>query len=272
MANRPVAVVTGAASGIGRELALRLAKLGYDLTALDADAPGLEALAGQVKTRCRTHTMDVADAISWAEVAGALEGRRVGVLVNNAGLLLAGRLTDCAADELRRLLDVNLLGVMLGCRAVVPALRRSIDQIPRRERPLPIGVLNIASVFARIAPPGFSAYNATKAGVVTLSETLRGELRSDGLSVTAVMPGVTATGLFDRAHYADDRLREATGDYLARAELSPGDVADAALRAYRRRRRAVTIGRRARRFALAKRWAPGLVGWAIARRARRVLE
>lgn len=272
MADRAVAVVTGAASGIGREIALRLATLGYDLAAVDADGEGIETVAAAIKTRCLARRMDVCDPAAWDGLAAELRERRVAVLVNSAGLLLAGRLADCRAEDLRRIVEVNLFGVMLGCRTITPLLAATEPRIPRRQRELPIGVLNIASVFAPLAPPGFSAYSATKAGVVTLGETLREEVRPDRLTVTTVLPGVTPTGLFDRAHYADERLRDATRDYLAAAELSAGDVAELALKAFRRRRRSATIGRRAARYALAKRLAPALVGKLIGRRARRALR
>lgn len=271
MADRPVAVVTGAAAGIGRQLAIRLARLGYDLAAVDIDAEGLQELTASIKTGCEAWRADVSDADAWEQIASDLRGRRVGLLVNNAGLLLAGRLDACGPAELRRVVEVNLLGVLLGCRAMTPLLVSTASATRRRDRPAPVGVLNVASVFAPLTPPGFAAYSATKAGVVGLSGALRGEVRGQGLAVTAVLPGVTATGLFDKAHYADDTIRQATAEFLAGGGLAPDAVAEAALRAYRRRRRCVTIGRRAAWYARAKRWAPALVDWAIARRGRRAL-
>lgn len=270
MGKKPIAVVTGAAGGIGRQLSLRLAKLGYDLAAIDADTAGLESLADEIKSHCDAYLLDVTDPQGWDQVAEALADRRVGLLVNNAGLLLAGKLLDCKAAELQRVINVNLVGAMLGCRAIGPLLVESAPQIKRRERPLPVGILNVASIFGPLAPPGFAAYNASKAGLIAFSKTLRGELRPAKINVTVVLPGITKTGLFDKAHYTEDHVRVATQSYLTQADLSAEEVADAILKAYRKRRRVATIGRRAGWYAMADRWLPGITGRIVARRARRV--
>ncbi len=270
MGKRPIAVVTGAASGIGRQLALRLAREGYDLAAVDFDTAGLESLTTEIKSHCDAYLLDVTDPQGWDQIAESLTGRRIGLLVNCAGLLLAGPLLDCKAADLQRVIDVNLVGAMLGCRTMGPLLVESAPNIKRRERPLPVGILNIASIFAPLSPPGFAAYNASKAGLIAFSKTLRGELRPAKLNVTVVLPGITSTGLFDKARYTEDRLRSATQSQLEKADLTAEEVADAAIKAYRRRRRIATIGRRAGWYAIANHWMPGITGRIVARRARRI--
>lgn len=274
--NAPVAIVTGAASGIGRAIAIRLAALGYRLVLWDLDHEGLRSIqASLLPAQRMEHELvvaDTADAEVWAGFTSTLQhdGTSVALLVQAAGVLVAGRLADCNPADIERLVSVNLTGVMLGAQAMAPLLAAS--QATGGDTPLPRGVLNIASIFATVAPPGFAAYNAAKAGVIALTETLRGEWAPLGLTTTAVLPGVTPTGLFTRAAYADDRFREMVRRHAGRAELTVDAVADAALVAYRRRKLIVPIGRRATRYYWLKRWLPNLVLRRVAEQANRELE
>lgn len=271
----PVAVVTGAASGIGRAIALRLAALGYRLVLIDRDDEGLRnAQASLLHVAGVEHELvvaDTSDAAVWDGLASTLQhdGADVALVVQAAGVLVAGRLTDCRPADVQRLVEVNLTGVLLGALAMGPLLAAS--PVGGDETPLPRGMLNIASIFASVAPPGFAAYNAAKAGVVALTETLRGEWAPLGLTTTAVLPGVTPTGLFRRAHYADERYREMVRRHVGHAELTVDAVADAALVAYRRRQLVVPIGRRASRYYWLKRWLPDLLLRRVAEQANREL-
>ncbi|MEQ8846543.1 SDR family oxidoreductase [Botrimarina sp.] len=270
-----VAVVTGAAGGIGGAFALRLASLGYAVVAVDSDRAGLaELMSGPLGGGGhRSLGADVSDPAAWDRVADECRrgAARVDLLVQAAGVLLVGPLERCDAADVRRVIDVNLTGAALGARAIAPLLRETAR---RHGAPpaLPRGLLNVASVFATVAPPGFAVYNASKAGLLVLTESLRGELAADRLAATAVLPGVTPTGLFAKAIYSDAGLRAATEDWLERSELTPDEVAEAALRAYRRGRAAAVIGRRARRFALLKALAPGLTRRRVAAAAGRFLS
>ena len=272
-ANAPVAIVTGAASGIGRAIAVRLAALGYRLVLWDLDHEGLRSLQVSLPpTQGLEHELvvaDTADADVWAGFASTLQhdGVSVALLVQAAGVLVAGRLADCQPTDVERLVSVNLTGVMLGAQAMAPLLAAS--QATGVATPLPRGVLNIASIFATVAPPGFAAYNAAKAGVIALTETLRGEWKPLGLTATAVLPGVTPTGLFKRAAYADNQLRDMVNRHVGQAELTVDAVADAALAAYRRRRLIVPIGARANRYYWLKRWLPNVLLSRVADQANR---
>ncbi|QDV75191.1 SDR family NAD(P)-dependent oxidoreductase [Botrimarina mediterranea] len=275
-ANAPVAIVTGAASGIGRAIALRLAALGYRLVLWDLDHEGLRHVqASLLPSESIEHELvvaDTSDADMWAGFASTLQhdGASVALLVQAAGVLVAGRLADCKPVDVERLVSVNLTGVVLGAQAMAPLLAAS--QTAGGDVPLPRGMLNIASIFATVAPPGFAAYNAAKAGVIALTETLSGEWAPVGLTATAVLPGVTPTGLFTHAAYADDRFREMVRRHVGASELTADAVADAALVAYRRRKLVVPIGRRATRYYWLKRWLPKLVLRRVAEQANRELE
>ena len=272
IASAPVAIVTGAASGIGRAIALRLAALGYRLVLWDLDHEGLRSVqASLLPAQGMEHELvvaDTSDAEVWAGFASTLQhdGANVALLVQAAGVLVA----DCNPADIERLVSVNLTGVLLGAQAMAPLLAAS--QAAGGDVPLPRGMLNIASIFATVAPPGFAAYNAAKAGVIALTETLRGEWAPLGLTATAVLPGVTPTGLFTRAAYADDRFRDMVRRHVGKAEQTVDAVADAALVAYRRRKITHPIGRRATRYYWLKRWLPNVVLRRVAEQANAELE
>lgn len=267
----PAAVVTGAASGIGRAIAVRLGKLGYRLILIDQDHAGLQNLAAELsQAALAEHELvaaDVTDAEAWQGLAETLrhDDTDIALLVQAAGILLAGKLADCEPADLDRIVRVNLTGALFGARAIGPLLSGSAPT------PLPRGVLNLASIFGAVSPPGFAAYNATKAGLVALTETLRGEWAPLGLTATAVLPGVTRTGLFDKAIYADKRIEELVATRATEAELSADQVAEAALKAYRHRRVVVPIGRRACRLFWLKRWLPSVLLRLVAKEANREL-
>lgn len=271
----PVAVVTGAASGIGRAMAVRLNGLGYRLVLIDQDHAGLLALETSLPhTGGHDHELvaaDVSSAEAWHGLAETLahDHADVALLVQAAGVLLAGPLIDCRPEDLDRLVRANLTGVLLGAAAIGPLLAKNARN--GQNSPLPRGVLNVASVFASVAPPGFAAYNASKAGVVAATETLRGEWTRHGLTATAVLPGITPTGLFDAATYTDERYRTAANGRVASAAMSAEEVADASLEAYRRGRLVAPIGGRARRYHWLKRWFPGPLLKRVADQAGREL-
>ena len=171
-----------------------------------------------------------------------------------------------------QVLDTNLSGTLLGCQMATPWLIESATApLPRVVgQPLP-GILNIASVFGVVSPPGFAAYNASKAGVIALSETIRGELAPHGLNVTVALPGATPTGLFADAAFASAEFGDQTTRYMAGAELSPEQVAEQALAAAAKGQTHAVIGKRARRFAWLKRMAPSFVLNQVAKRARQQL-
>ncbi len=274
-ASQPAAIVTGAASGIGRAIALRLGEFGYRLILVDQDHVGLQLLQAELQTANPTEhelvAADVACAEAWQGLAETLrhDGTDVALLVQAAGVLLAGKVVDCRPADLTRIVRVNLEAALLGAQAIGPLLVGSPDTAAT---PLPRGVLNIASIFGAVSPPGFAAYNATKAGLVALTETLRGEWAPLGLTATAVLPGITTTGLFSRAVYATERLKEAVAARVAEAELDPNTVAEQALKAYSKRRTVVPIGKRASRFYWLKRWLPGVLLKRVSQEANRELK
>ena len=205
---------------------------------------------------------------AWDEVHAELahDWPRLDLLVNCAGQLLVGAVVNTPTTEIARLLEVNLLGTIWGCRAMVPWM--TTDTRPRCD-PAP-GVINVASIFASVAPPQFATYAASKAGVIAFSESLRGELAPRGLNVTVAVPGITQTPLFESASYTSASVRSTTLAQAESATVSPEQVARDTLRAARRRRLYAVVGRRARFYWRLKRLLPQRVIDSVGRRAREV--
>lgn len=268
---KPLAVVTGGGSGIGLAFANHLAQKSYDLLLVESDAECLLAVQDQLQRSFSDISIlviegDITAKETWEQVLKTLGDRPISLLVNNAGTLLAGDLTACMPDDLKRVINVNLTGTIFACHALVPKLSVTPSS------PYPSGVINVASIFAVLSPPGFSVYNASKAGVVALSETLRGELKLDGHTVTVILPGLVPTGLFERGRYPNDDFREHVLEYATGAELTPESVVEQALEAFRRGKLEVAIGKRARRYWRLKKWIPTTLLDVVAKKTRQALR
>ena len=183
MSDRRVAVITGAASGIGRATALELRRAGYDLAVCDVDAGEIERTASAAGAELAS-VVDVSQEAQLASFANACRERfgRVDVLVNNAGILRLGGWQDASEADWRRLFEVNLLGVVLATRAFAPLLVASHGH-----------VVNLGSGAALLPFPGYPAYGPVKAGVLWFSEYLRAELGPLGVRVSCVCPLLVRT-------------------------------------------------------------------------------
>jgi len=186
------AFVTGAASGLGRALATALAADRWTLGLLDVSAPALSETARALRAAGATVHAYAGDVADEGLVTGAIDdfATRAGgldLMVNNAGVAVAGAIETNSAHDWRWIVDINLLGVAWGCRAAVPHMRRAGSGL----------ILNVASSAGFAAAPLMSAYNATKSAVIALSETLAAELRYDGVQVSVAMPGFFRTSLLE---------------------------------------------------------------------------
>jgi NAD(P)-dependent dehydrogenase (short-subunit alcohol dehydrogenase family) len=227
-----VAVVTGAASGIGRATALALADRGLTVICADTDVDR----AGEVGV---PYGVDVSDAAAMERFAAwvrAVHGAPA-ILINNAGVGIGGSFFDHTVADWRRTIDVNLMGVVHGCLYFGP-------QMAERGRG---HIVNVASAAAYTPSKVLPAYGATKAAVLMLSESLRAELSGTGIGVSAVCPGFIATGIYRAARYAGFDAAEG----VRRAELAeriasrwapgPKTAANAIIRAIERDRPLVPV-------------------------------
>jgi NAD(P)-dependent dehydrogenase (short-subunit alcohol dehydrogenase family) len=173
-------------------MARLLASEGWSLGLLDVSATGLEDAASQLLgagARVTTFRGDVAEAGFVADAVGrfAAAGGGLDLLVNNAGVAVAGPVDATSPDDWNWIVGINLLGVAWGCRAAVPILRRQGGGL----------ILNIASSAGFAAAPQMAPYNATKAAVISLSETMAAELSGTGIQTSVAMPGFFRTHLLD---------------------------------------------------------------------------
>jgi NADP-dependent 3-hydroxy acid dehydrogenase YdfG len=219
------ALVTGASSGIGEATALALAGHGAAVSVAARRKDRLTELAGRIGDPTRVHVVeaDLADeAACQGAVAAAVEAfGRLDVLVNNAGVMLLGPIHGAPTEEWRRMVELNLLGLMYCTHAALPHLLHAAESEPRRVA----DVVNVSSVAGRIARLHNGAYAATKFAVVAFGESLRHEVTKRHVRVTAIEPGATATELpfQNRVEILEDMAKNFAGvepmqaDDIARA-------------------------------------------------------
>lgn len=230
-------VVTGAASGLGRAIAVRLARDGWHLALADLNTAGCEEtrkFAEQAGGSAQVEQFDVRDESQWLALRDKLRSQwpQCDLLVNNAGVVASGGVHETPIADWDWLLSVNLRGVILGCHTFVPWLMAN----PRRSH-----VLNMASVAGLFAPARMGAYNVAKAGVVSLSETLYTELKRHNVGVTVVCPWFVKTNLLDSGRFVDPREKAGGALFMDKSRLTPERVADYAVRRmYRGKLYAVT--------------------------------
>lgn len=197
-----VALITGAASGIGRALALVLAGRGMHLALADINEAGLAETASLVKSgkRVTAHKLDVADrdaVVAFPAVVREAHGG-LDLLVNNAGVALGGTFEEVSEKDFEWLISINFFGVVRMTRAFLPLLHRSNES----------RIVNMSSIFGIIAPPGQTAYVSSKFAVRGFSESLRHELAGSPVGVTTVHPGGVATSIATSARTPAGRSAE----------------------------------------------------------------
>ena len=262
--NSGVAVVTGAASGIGRALAQRLSAAGSALALADIDEAGLLATAASVqhKKAVTTHIVDVANEAAVRSFAEDVAKRhpRVTLLINNAGVALLGTFEEISLDDFRWLMDVNFWGVVYGVRYFLPILKRQ----PRAH------IVNLSSVFGLVAPTGQSAYCASKFAVRGFTEALRHELEGSSVFVSCVHPGGIHTDIARHARLGANASAALRDDSIARFDRltpnSPEMAAERILKGVERREPRILIGSDARRIDILQRLRPATYWKSLARR------
>jgi NAD(P)-dependent dehydrogenase (short-subunit alcohol dehydrogenase family) len=248
-----VAVITGAGSGIGRALAVDLAKRGAHLALADVNSNGLDEtrkLMGDAKAQA--YTVDVAKAAEVEEFARRVQQDfgRASLLVNNAGVALFGTFAEVSLDDMEWLVRINLWGVIYGCKFFLPMLQREPDA----------HIVNVSSVFGLIGPPGQTAYSASKFAVRGFSEALREELRSTSVKVTSVHPAGISTPIAENARAgqatrAEDRA-EAKERFKKVATIPPDHAAQTIIKGILGNKNRVLIGKDAYRIDIIQRLLP----------------
>lgn len=272
--NERRAIVTGGGSGLGRELCRVFASAGYHVAIVGLHAENLAETLRIVEGEGgsgRVEVCDVTDAAAWRALRDRLRADwpRLDVLINNAGMFSSGFVGRLDLSEVERVLRLNQFGAIYGCDAMVPWLVESAKMPIAGARP---HIVNVSSIYGYLSPPGMSAYNMSKSAIVTLSETLRGELAPHGVGVTVVCPGPMPTRFVDAAYFESDAYRRLTDEYVRNSQLRPVDVAKATLGAVERNELYCVVGQRERWYWRLKRWLPRTVLRQVARRVRHDLK
>ena len=191
-----VALVTGASSGIGQATAAELASLGARVVVVARRMDRLDELVARIEDaggKASAIAADITDeATAQRVVAQTVELHgRLDILVNNAGVMLLGPTAESSLADWKRMVDVNVLGLLYCTHAAIPHLLAAAEDGPRRVSDL----VNVSSIGGRSVRPGSQVYNLTKWGVGALSESMRQELASKHVRVSVIEPGATRTEL-----------------------------------------------------------------------------
>jgi short-subunit dehydrogenase len=235
------AVVTGAGSGIGQALAVALSRRGCHLALADINEAGMAETAEKIAPQCvrvSEHRLDVSDAEAVARFPEQVIAQHPGadLLINNAGVALGGTFEQIAGQHFEWLFAINFWGVVRMTQAFLPLLRRSEEG----------HIVNISSLYGLIAPPGQTAYAASKFAVRGFSMALRHELEGTGIGVTVVHPGGVATSIAKNARVPEDlpaeelaRRRRAVEALLTMPPETAGEII---VRGVERRKARVLVG------------------------------
>ncbi|WP_226531829.1 SDR family NAD(P)-dependent oxidoreductase [Microbacterium paraoxydans] len=258
-------VITGAANGMGADIARLLAARGTHLALVDHDAAALEAITGELQgTRVTTHVVDLRDDqavfAAAAEIADA--HTQINALITCAGSSMLGNLDQLTMEEMRWLTDVNLWGTVSITKALLPALRAA----PAAH------ITHLASVYALASPAGRIPYAMSKFAVRAFSEALRHELEGTSVSVGAIYPSGVRTGIILHGRYAA-ALDPAVAARAAAAQAAmyhtePAEAAARIVRATERRAARTMVGREARLIDVLVRILPSSY-WRVMRRPLR---
>lgn len=231
-----VAVITGGASGVGRATAEALGAKGCVLALVDVNSERLEATAISLReagAEVSTHVADVSDPVRMAalpaEVVAAHRG--VHILVNNAGVSVAGPFEDQSLEDLQWIVGINFWGVVHGCKFFLPELKKADEA----------HIVNLSSMFGFLGAPTQSSYCATKFAVRGLSESLFAELAATNVGVTSIHPGGVHTNIGDTMRASNDEIRQATIDGIERSR-GPEVVAAAIVRAIQKKKLRAIVG------------------------------
>jgi short-subunit dehydrogenase len=259
------AAVTGAASGIGRALALELAARGCDLALADRDEAGLQAVAAEIARshprKVSLHRVDVGDVNQIQQFAAAATSAHpaLNIVINNAGVALLGQFGEIEQAQMEWLININFWGVVHATRAFLPQLSRQ----PAAH------IVNLSSIFGIIAPPGQTAYCAAKFAVRGFSESLRHELAMANSSVklSVVHPGGVATNIVRNsrtgAGVTDNARRvQSIERFDAVAKTTPAAAAQRIIKGIEKNQPRILIGNDARVMDLLQRFRPATY-WAV---------
>lgn len=245
-------LITGAASGLGLALARRYAAAGWRVLLTDVDREGLAAAVASFGENERIHglVLDVQSDADWivAREVCVSQWGGLDVLVNNAGVATGGRFARTPMDDWDWILDINLKGVIRGCRTFIPVFEEQGHG----------QIVNVASLAGLLNPPLMSSYNVVKSAVVALSETLRFELEPAGITTSVVCPSFFRTGLAARFRTPDPAMRDLLEHLVTASKVPAEEIAATIERGITAKRFLILTDRDGRVSYFVKRFAPPL--------------
>ncbi|NBB91639.1 MAG: SDR family NAD(P)-dependent oxidoreductase [Gammaproteobacteria bacterium] len=212
-------LITGAASGLGAAMARRFHRAGWEVVIADRDADGAQALADELGQRASPVAMDVTRWADWERVRDSIGAPDA--LINNAGVAVGGSLEETSLEDWQWVMDIDLMGVVAGCKAFAPAMRE-------RGRG---HIFNVASFAGLAGAPQINAYGTAKAGVIAMSEMLRTELADAGVHVSVLCPAFVRTRLTETMRAPDSSYHKRVERWMDSSGVSPEDVSETVFRA-----------------------------------------
>ncbi len=245
-------LLTGAGSGLGRALALRLAAAGAVVHACDVNREGLDSLAAEASGpgEVRGEVLDVRDRGLYRDLAGRVHGERgrIDFLFNNAGITLLGEAHLLPFERWKQVIDVNLMGVINGIQTVYPLM---IGQGGGH-------IINTASIAGLSGYATAAAYTASKAAIIELSRSLRAESRAYGIQVSSACPGYVDSGIFSEDRIVGATRKDVINDLPVRM-MSPQEAAAGMLRGVIARKGTIVFPLSAKVLWSLSGWAPQLI-------------
>lgn len=254
-----VALVTGAGSGIGEQIALHLAKEGCHIVVTDINLPEAERVAESIKAMGRDSVaiqLDVANMENWEKVAAEAIAWKGGVdiLVNNAGFMIGGSITEIELEMWQKITSVNVFGVIHGIKAFEQHMKKRGSG----------HIANISSLFGLMHLPYVSTYAMTKAAVVGLTNALRPELAAFGIGVTLVCPGSVSTKLVDHGSWSNSKGGNFIPEMFAQHHTSPPEkIARQVVDAIKKDKPILMAGSDAKALGVMLRFMPGMFRWSF---------
>lgn len=266
------AVITGAASGIGKAVATQLANKGANIALVDINQEQLQQVQQQLaalhpKACFTTHQLDVSDKKGWQELPQIIDEAhgRVDALYNNAGITLDKSFTGHSLEDWDKILGINWYGVLYGCHYFLPILERTAKQYGSAH------IVNTSSLAGFAGIPTQSSYCATKAAVRALSESLYAELKPKGIHVMSLHPGAIKTNIFAAAIASAEKPEQSKKmfDAVAKIAMKPEKAARKIVKATEKKRQRLVICVDAKAIEIAKRLMPSMLhkifAWAFAK-------
>lgn len=259
-----VVLITGGGSGLGEAMARRFAEGGWAVVVADIDGDRAGAVAAELGGSCMALAMDVTDETAWSHARSMVEDRfgRLDVLINNAGVAVGGSLEETSMEDWRWVMEIDLMGVVAGCRTFAPVMRKQGAG----------HIINVSSFAGFAGAPQINAYGTAKAGVIAMSEMLRAELADAGVHVSALCPAFVTTRLTETMRAPDESYHRRVKRWMKKSGVKAEDVAETVWKTVEKPRFLLLTHGNTRWLWRFKRWFPELYFRIMMRGMRKAKE